>query len=107
MFDLIRENNLFTDVRDQVLLLVQFDDELMKQRKKEGKETNEGKSDAITLLVDNIHSIPVSFLRKSILCCYLSKHFNFRLDALYNNWKAAHITCFSISMRWSSKKILN
>jgi hypothetical protein len=60
VFDLIRENNLFTDVRDQVLLLVQFDDELRKQRKKEGKETNEGRSDAITLLVDNIHSIPVS-----------------------------------------------
>ncbi|KAF9458458.1 hypothetical protein BDZ94DRAFT_1270495 [Collybia nuda] len=59
VFDLIRENNLFTDVRDQVLLLVQFDDELMKQRKKEGKETNDGKSDAITLLVDNIHSIPI------------------------------------------------
>lgn len=70
VFDLIRENNLFTDVRDQVLLLVQFDDELMKQRKKEGQETNEGKSDAITLLVDNIHSIPVSFHRK-LMCCYL------------------------------------
>lgn len=46
-------------MRDQVLLLVQFDDELRKQRKKEGQDVNEEKSDAITLLVDNIHSIPV------------------------------------------------
>ncbi|KAF8237909.1 vacuolar assembling protein VPS41 [Tricholoma matsutake] len=59
VFDLIRENNLFTDVRDQVLLLVQFDDELRKQRKKEGQGDNEERSDAITLLVENIHSIPI------------------------------------------------
>lgn len=59
MFDLIRENNLFTDVQDQVLLLVEFDHELMEKRKKEGLP-NAGHSDAIKLLVDNIHSIPVS-----------------------------------------------
>ncbi|KAF5387652.1 hypothetical protein D9615_000773 [Tricholomella constricta] len=59
VFDLIREHNLFTDVRDQVLLLVQFDDELMKQRKRDGQVLDEGRSDAITLLVDNIHSIPI------------------------------------------------
>ena len=61
VFDLIRENNLFTDVRDQVLLLVQFDDELRKQRKREGQDVDEERSDAITLLVNNIHSIPVWF----------------------------------------------
>ena len=60
VFDLIREHNLFTDVQDQVLLLVQFDDELNRQKKCEGQIPDEGRSDAITLLVDNIHSIPVS-----------------------------------------------
>lgn len=61
MFDLIRENNLFTDVQDQVLLLVEFDHELMEKRKQEGWVGAEVKSDAITLLVNNTHSIPVSF----------------------------------------------
>lgn len=61
MFDLIRENNLFTDVQDQVLLLVEFDHELMEKAKSEGraKPGDEIKSEAIKLLVDNIHSIPV------------------------------------------------
>lgn len=62
MFDLIRENNLFTDVQDQILLLVEFDHELMEKRKQEGWLGTEVKSDAITLLVNNIHSIPVSFV---------------------------------------------
>ena len=62
VFDLIRENNLFTDVQDQILLLVEFDHELMEKRKQEGWKGTEVKSDAITLLVNNIHSIPVSFV---------------------------------------------
>ena len=62
MFDLIRENNLFTDVQDQILLLVEFDHELMEKRKQEGWEGTEVKSDAINLLVNNIHSIPVSLI---------------------------------------------
>ncbi|KAJ7731006.1 hypothetical protein DFH07DRAFT_157899 [Mycena maculata] len=57
VFDLIRDNNLFTDVQDQALLLVEFDHELMEKREQEGLPT--GKSQAITLLVDHIHSIPV------------------------------------------------
>lgn len=71
MFELIRENNLFTDVQDQVLLLVEFDHELMGRRRKEraqkagkAEEANgqeKGESEAIQLLVDNIHSIPVCF----------------------------------------------
>jgi hypothetical protein len=60
VLELIRENNLFTDVQDQVLLLVEFDHELMEKRKAEGVAA--GQSDAINLLVDNIHSIPVSGL---------------------------------------------
>lgn len=58
VFQLIRENNLFTDIRDQVLLLVEFDQELVEKRRSGGEDI-EGLSEAITLLVDNIHSIPV------------------------------------------------
>src|ERR1700726_452989 len=63
VFDLIRENNLFTDVQDQALLLVEFDHELMEKRKQEhlsagGAAVGLGtttRSEAITLLVDHIH----------------------------------------------------
>lgn len=62
VFELIRENNLFTDVQDQVLLLVEFDHELMEKARSESKTTaGEVKSEAIKLLVDNIHSIPVCY----------------------------------------------
>ncbi len=60
VFNLIREHSLFTDVSDQVLLLVEFDDELMTKRKEEGTIVDPSKSEAIALLVDNIHAIPVS-----------------------------------------------
>lgn len=59
VFDLIREHNLFTDVQDQALLLVEFDQELVKQKKAIG-ENVEGHSPAIALLVDHTYSIPVS-----------------------------------------------
>ena len=60
VFDLIRENNLFTDVQDQALLLVEFDQELREKRKKDGEDIDTDPVAAITLLVDHIHSIPVS-----------------------------------------------
>ncbi|KAF9535140.1 vacuolar assembling protein VPS41 [Crepidotus variabilis] len=78
VFDLIKENNLFTDVQDLVLLLVEFDHELMEKAKAKNdgesdKEKANGdvkgrrkpaeediKSEAIKLLVDNIHSIPIT-----------------------------------------------
>ncbi|CCM00293.1 uncharacterized protein FIBRA_02323 [Fibroporia radiculosa] len=60
VFDLIRENNLFTAVQDQVLLLVEFDHELMEIRKKGGEDVDfDHNSTAIILLVDHIHSIPI------------------------------------------------
>ena len=59
VFDLIREHNLFTAVRDQVLLLVEFDQEIAEKRKKAGEDIDPTESVAIKLLVDNIHSIPV------------------------------------------------
>ena len=67
VFDLIRDNNLFTAVRDQALLLVEFDDDLERQRREETGEVevfdDKGRplvrSKSISLLVDHIHSIPV------------------------------------------------
>lgn len=61
VFDLIRDHNLFTAVQDQALLLVEFDHELSEKRRKEGDESVDfERGAAITLLVDHIHSIPVS-----------------------------------------------
>ncbi|KDQ15510.1 hypothetical protein BOTBODRAFT_31824 [Botryobasidium botryosum FD-172 SS1] len=69
VFDLIREHNLFTAVRDQALLLVEFDQELEKKRREKDGETLTAdgakakggeKSAAITLLVDHTHSIPIA-----------------------------------------------
>ena len=47
------------------MLLVEFDHELMEKAKSEGKAKagDETKSEAIKLLVDNIHSIPVRTLQ--------------------------------------------
>ncbi|EJD01725.1 vacuolar assembling protein VPS41 [Fomitiporia mediterranea MF3/22] len=62
VFDLIREYNLFTDVQDQALLLVEFDQELVKQRQESGGDgglDSKGRSPAIALLVDHTFSIPV------------------------------------------------
>ncbi|KAG1743621.1 uncharacterized protein EDB91DRAFT_1125116 [Suillus paluster] len=59
VFELIREHNLFTDVKDQVLLLVEFDQELLEKRKQEGTEAEASSSEAIALLVDHVHSIPI------------------------------------------------
>ncbi|KAG9017435.1 Vacuolar protein sorting-associated protein 41 [Tulasnella sp. JGI-2019a] len=74
VFDLIRDHNLFVVVRDQALLLVEFDLELEKskravatkaenspeQKSVKGKEKEKGTSQAITLLVDHPHAIPVA-----------------------------------------------
>lgn len=53
VFELIREHNLFTDVKDQVLLLIEFDQELLERRKQEGIEGEATSSEAIALLVDH------------------------------------------------------
>lgn len=70
VFDLIRENNLFTAVQDQALLLVEFDHELIEKRRKEGEDIRPEQSRAIELLVDHIHSIPVRCLPCG-LCVWL------------------------------------
>lgn len=75
VFDLIRENNLFTAVRDQALLLVEFDLDLEKQQQEEkgadgaslagDEEKPQRRNRSIALLVDHLHSIPVSYLSLS------------------------------------------
>lgn len=59
VFDLIREHNLFTAVQDQALLLVEFDQELMEKKRKDGGTVEDEKGAAIRLLVEHTHSIPV------------------------------------------------
>lgn len=66
VFDLIKEHNLFTAVQDQALLLVEFDQSNKRSGdpEKAGSERSDVKhGKAIQLLVDNIHSIPVSACR--------------------------------------------
>ncbi|VDC00011.1 unnamed protein product, partial [Peniophora sp. CBMAI 1063] len=65
VFDLIREHNLFTDVQDQALLLVEFDAELREKREREG-EGVKGRGQAIELLVDHTYSIPIPRVMKQL-----------------------------------------
>jgi len=73
VFQLIQDNNLYTDVQGQVLLLVEFDQELIETRRKAGEK--EGKLEekivdrgqAIDLLVNYTQSIPVSSIRARYL----------------------------------------
>ncbi|KAI0323327.1 vacuolar protein sorting-associated protein 41, partial [Cubamyces sp. BRFM 1775] len=58
VFNFIKENNLFADVQDQALLLVEFDRELREKRKEAGEDIDTEPVSAITLLVDHIHPIP-------------------------------------------------
>ncbi|SPO21560.1 related to Vacuolar assembly protein VPS41 [Ustilago trichophora] len=55
VFDLIRENNLFTAVQDQALLLIEFEEDLKTRRTKETSKHGA----AIELLVDHTYSIPI------------------------------------------------
>lgn len=57
VFDLIRENNLFTAVQDQALLLIEFEEDLKMRRAKEATSSKHGA--AIDLLVDHTYSIPI------------------------------------------------
>ncbi|GAA5924717.1 Vps41p [Sporobolomyces koalae] len=67
VFALIREHNLFTDIQDQALLLIEFDQELQRndRRKSAGQSEKAHKREdsqhgtAIDLLVDHTHSIPI------------------------------------------------
>lgn len=69
VFQLIQDNNLYTDVQGQVLLLVEFDQELIEARRevgeKEGKlgENKVDRGQAIDLLVNYTQSIPVGSIQ--------------------------------------------
>lgn len=97
VFDLIRENNLFTAVQDQALLLVEFDQELVERRKAQGEDV-QGGSAAISLLVDHTHSIPVCALVFNYTV-HLTLIFRFR--AWFNNCKLDHISFTCTWMRCS------
>jgi len=60
VFTLIRDHNLFTDIQNQALQLIEFDEELRRQdNKDEALHTDCSHGTAIELLVDHTHSIPV------------------------------------------------
>ncbi|KAH7343609.1 vacuolar assembling protein VPS41 [Rhizoctonia solani] len=66
VFDLIREHNLFTALRDDALLLVEFDQELEEKRRAQGSGEGVDFTEpavprtAIQLLVENTHAIPIN-----------------------------------------------
>lgn len=72
VFDLIRENNLFTAVQDQALLLVEFEEDLKTRRHQQSVETEKTTDEAfagtqtskhgaaIDLLVDHTFSISIN-----------------------------------------------
>ncbi|GAA5884825.1 hypothetical protein JCM6882_007110 [Rhodosporidiobolus microsporus] len=87
VFSLIREHNLFTDVQDQALLLIEFDEDLRKQRSALEREKEPTHGTAIGLLVDHTHSIPIPRVVSQ-----LQDHRKFLymyLDALFD--KDAHL----------------
>ncbi|BGP45376.1 Vacuolar protein sorting-associated protein 41 [Rhodotorula kratochvilovae] len=60
VFTLIRDHNLFTDIQDQALQLIEFDQELRRQNNKdEALQADSPHGTAIELLVDHTHSIPI------------------------------------------------
>ncbi|KAG0655802.1 Vacuolar protein sorting-associated protein 41 [Rhodotorula mucilaginosa] len=78
-FVLVRDYNLFTDIQDQALQLIEFDEELRRDgREKEVLEATSPHGIAIDLLVDHTHSIPDH-----------RKYLYMYLDALFD--KDAHL----------------
>ena len=69
-FDLIRQYNLFPDVQDQVMLLVDFEQDMLRRQK--DRNTDKSAPDyskhgqSIDMLVDHTQSIPVS-VRNGVL----------------------------------------
>lgn len=64
-FVLVRDYNLFTDIQDQALELLDFDEELRREgREKERPEHSSPHGIAVDLLVEHTHSIPVRALSK-------------------------------------------
>lgn len=72
VFQLIRENNLFMDVRDQARQLIEFEEQA------EGEQSGE----AVKLLVDHVHSIPVQRIVPQLEA--KPRYLHDYLDALFN-----------------------
>lgn len=118
VFDLIRDNNLFTDVQDQALLLIEFDQDMQLIKKRSSKDgTNpalpgtifpqqiieDGETSrhgtAITLLIEHTQSIPVrlsAFLSSSSVDCLPECE---RFLVLYSNYPRIANICSCILMR--------
>ncbi|KAJ4482441.1 hypothetical protein J3R30DRAFT_3854844, partial [Lentinula aciculospora] len=78
VFELIEENNLYTDVKDMVLSLIEFEFEL--DARENGKKGEDKQSKAVSLLVDNVHSIPINKVVSQL--APRPKYLFFYLDAL-------------------------
>ncbi|GFZ48801.1 hypothetical protein JCM24511_06550 [Saitozyma sp. JCM 24511] len=92
VFDLIREHNLFTAVRDQALLLVDFDQQRAPPpalatttalpEKRDGQDEKGKHGAAIQLLVDHTHSIPIDRVVSQLDA--KPKYLYMYLDALFD-----------------------
>ncbi|KWU41462.1 vacuolar protein sorting-associated protein 41, partial [Rhodotorula sp. JG-1b] len=87
-FVLVRDYNLFTDIQDQALQLIEFDEELRRDgREKEVLEATSPHGIAIDLLVDHTHSIPIPRVISQLQDH--RKYLYMYLDALFD--KDAHL----------------
>ncbi|GAA5979343.1 hypothetical protein JCM10908_002888 [Rhodotorula pacifica] len=82
-FVLVRDYNLFTDIQDQALQLIEFDEELRRDgREKELPEKTSPHGIAVDLLVDHTHSIPIPRVIAQLQDH--RKYLFFYLDALFD-----------------------
>lgn len=81
VFDLIREHNLFLDVRDQARQLIEFEEAMQRDAKKDGAEEDKQPLQAVQLLVDHVHSIPVQRVVSQLEA--KSEYLHLYLDALF------------------------
>lgn len=90
-FDLIRQHNMFSAIKDKAMLLMESDEYLLGKEKNENKKATE--MPAVQLLVQNVDSIPVS-LYFTLLCqccllvCLVEFIGNSRLKFLYAQYIA-------------------
>ncbi|BGP13310.1 Vacuolar protein sorting-associated protein 41 [Rhodosporidiobolus nylandii] len=87
VFALIRDHNLFTDVQDQALLLIEFDEDLRSKRSASEKEKEPLHGTAVELLVEHTHSIPIPRVVSQLQ--HNRKYLYMYLDALFD--KDAHL----------------
>merc|ERR1712093_293679 len=104
VFDLIRDFSLFPDIQDQALMLVDFEQEMKRRRTKgaapirDTKDTT-GRSkhgEAIDLLVDHTHSIPIP---RVIAQLQSNRYYQYMyLDALFAQDTQAAMMCSDLQV---------